>query len=185
MAGQTLKSVSITNLDATPPVRNSVGNAFGDMISIADYVSPGATDDTTSIYKLCRVPSNIVLRHLWVESHGTITTLTGDFTIYFSDVTIDFTGSSAGDTGLVNSLNGTNALFAHSQVMATADTPTDVLNKNAKYDVSKRNQPLWQVAGLSSDPGGFFDIVFLPTSVNSLTAGAVLGVNAEGIIPYR
>lgn len=180
-----LKSSSITNLDATPPVRNTIGNAAGEMQSICDTVSPGAADTTAFVYRLVRVPTNVILRHLWLESHGTITTLTGDVTLYFSDVTIDFTGTNAGDSGLVNSLSGTSSLFAHAQAMSTADTPVDVINKNGANSIANRNQPLWQMAGLSSDPMGFFDIVFIPTTTNSLTAGAVLGVEAEFIVPYR
>lgn len=185
MAGQTLKAQTITNLDANPPVRGSAGKfGFGRRMEMSDYVSPGAADDNTSIYKLVRVPSNARDLQVFLESHGTIVTLTGDVTIYYSDLAADEVGKSQGLSGLVNSLNGTSSLFAHSVAMATADTPVEVTNKNAKYDVTLRQKELWDAAGLSSDPGGFFDIVFLPTSTNSLTAGATLAARVSFVAGY-
>lgn len=181
-----LKGNGITNIDANPPVRPSAGEyGFGSVVMANDYVSPGAADATASTYQLIRVPSNARNLDLELESHGTITTLTGDLTIYYSDATIDFTGSSSGDSGVVNSLSGTSALFAHAKAMSTADTPVNVTNANAKYDVSLRHKALWDAAGLSSDPGGFFDIVFVTTTTNSLTAGATLGLRASFVVPWR
>jgi hypothetical protein len=181
MAGQTLYSNSVTGLRATPQTRASAGNngGFGLVNVATDYVSPGATDDTTSVYHLVHVPSNARNLKVEIESHGTITTLTGDTTIYYSTVTSDFTGAAQGDSGAVNSLTGTSSLFGHATAMATADTPVDVTNKNGAYPMAARGKQLWDAAGLSSDPGGFFSIVFIPTSTNNLTAGATLGARVQ------
>lgn len=176
MAGQTLLSTAITNIDANPPVRSTAGKgAAARPMTVNGYVSPGATDDNTSIYRLVRVPSNCTIKQILLESHGTITTLTGSTTLYYSDAPGDYTGISTGKTGLVNSLSGSSALFANATAMATVDTPVDVTNKAGNYSHANRNKELWDAAGLSSDPGGFFDIVFTPTSTNSLTAGATIG----------
>lgn len=184
---EALKSNSITNIDANPPVRPSAGEyGFGTVVMASDYVSPGATATSPSTYRLLRVPTNARNLKLELESHGTITTLTGDLTIYYSDATIDETGSSQGNTGVVNSLSTTNSLFASAITsMATEDTPVDATNLNGKYPVAARSKALWDAAGLTTDPGGFFDIVFATTATNSLTAGATLGLRASYVIGWR
>jgi hypothetical protein len=59
-----------------------------------------------------------------------------------------------GTAGAVISVN----LFATAQSIATAASNVDVTNQSALYTITKQDQPLWQAAGLTSDPGGLLDI---------------------------
>jgi len=42
---------------------------------------------------------------------------------------------------------------------ASAVAPTDKTNSGGTYTIDKRGKQLWDALGLTSDPGGYFDIV--------------------------
>ena len=42
---------------------------------------------------------------------------------------------------------------------ASAVASADVINESGNYTVDKRGKQLWDALGLTTDPGGFFDIV--------------------------
>ena len=54
---------------------------------------------------------------------------------------------------------------------------SNVTNQSGNYTLTKQEQPLWQAAGLTADPGGTLDVVALVTT--SLTAGGLLGVEVQ------
>ncbi len=45
------------------------------------------------------------------------------------------------------------------------------------YTMAKRNQPIWKAAGLSVDPGGYFDVA--ATAVNTVTVGGVMSIEVK------
>lgn len=189
MVTETIKSTAITNLDAAPPVRGTAGmSGQAGMFTAEAYASvqPSNAVTSPSIYKFVRVPSTAVISAVEVEHDGTVTTFTGDITIFYSDQTLDEVGVGQGNTGLVNSLSGANALFAQAHAFGsdTAGAIVNVTNANLKYPPTARIQALWQAAGLTSDPGGFFDIVVQTTATNSLTAGANVGLRVKFQMPY-
>jgi hypothetical protein len=186
MTTETLKSTAITNLDATPPVRPTAGLGGGaELVSVYGYVTPTTGYLTGSNYKMARIPSNASVKHVLIDYSGTITTLTGDVTLFYSDLPIDEVGSSSGDTGVVNSLSTTAALFAHALALGsqTAGAVVDITDQNSAYPPSNRNMPLWQAAGLTTDPGGFFDVTIMNTSTMSLSA-AIVGVEVQYCMAY-
>jgi hypothetical protein len=193
MATETLKSTAITDLDATPPVRlgNGAGAAYMPQ-SIEAYVTPTTAVTATSLYRMIRLPSDAIVKKVEVSWTGSgLTTFTADVTVYYSDNTLDMVGIGQGDSGLVNSLSGTSSLFAHAEAVGgfTVGVPTDVtfLNSAAAtgYNWTTYTEPLWQAAGLSSDPGGFFDIVFYTTATNSTAATAQIGMKVTFVLPYN
>lgn len=187
MATETLKTTAITNMDATPPLRATAGKEGPGMRAmVLGSVNPSNAVTSGSLYRLARVPSNVRNLKVSLEVDGTITTLTGDVTLYYSDLSSDEVGSGAGLSGLVNNLSGASALFATAYAAGgqTAGVIQDITNKSGNYGPLARQKELWDAAGLSSDPGGFFDVVFLTTATNSLTAGATLAAEVSYSAPY-
>lgn len=176
MPSENLSSTAITNIDASPPVRSTAGKGGGGK-NQSNYgaVTPTNGKTTGSVYRMVRVPSRAVVKHVRVDYKGTITTLTGDITVYYSDEALDQVGISFGKTGVVNSLSTTASLFAHDHAFGsdTAGAIVEVTDANSAYGPLARNKELWDACGLTSDPGGFFDIVIVTSATNNVSAADV------------
>lgn len=185
MAGHNLKSLSITNLDASPVVPNTIGEgAPGFLTVINDFVSPVSGDDTTSTYRLCRFPTNAKIKKL--EIYSTIATAgSGDIDIAFSDSTTDGTPQSLNAlTNPVVQITGPadNKLFGAAQSLVLAGVSTDFTFKGT-FTPAMMNIPMWNnLVGLgatqfTTDPGGFFDIYVKITT--GITTGGLLSAKLE------
>lgn len=187
MATETVKSTLITNLDATPPVRATGGYTGGAQVALvcSGDIAPTNGSTSTSVYQMVRLPSTAIVKRITGDFTGTITTFTTDITLHYSDNTLDEVGAGAGNSGLVNSLSGASSLFdqAYAWGGGTAGVPVDLTNKSGNYDGDKRNKQLWDAAGLSSDPGGAFDIVLRTTATNNVS-GAKVWLMVEFEMPY-
>src|ERR1700741_5267953 len=141
-----LKSPAITNLDSIPAVPNATGEgAPGYVRSVYGWVTAVAADAAGSTYQLVRVPSNAKMQTLFFESEaqGAGKVQLG---LYYSDSTID--GTKAANQGVVidvkffsDDIDCTSAVVPVNKIWCTGGTNTP----------EKRNQPLWQAAGLASD----------------------------------
>lgn len=177
MTADTLKSTSITNLDANPVVQNTSGQGGpGALKSIDDAVTPTAAGlaDTTSKYKMVRVPTNAKVKHIFLTADAAMDTnasptLAVDIGLYYSDSTTD--GTPSGNQNTV--VSGATALFASNQAFGkgTAASPL-VLEGLSNFSQANRKKALWDAAGLATDPGGYFDIV---VAVHTGAATAVSG----------
>lgn len=169
MTTEALKSTAITNLDAGTAVSAGRG-APGRIHSVSGYVTVSASMAAGSTYRLVRVPSNCVVKQVLFESEAQGA---GKFQVgvYPSDSTTDGTNAAAPNTA-------TNVnLFANDIDCASAVTQADkTYTSGASYTLDKRNQPLWQAAGLTSDPGGFLDIVATVHTTDVTTGTGKLGV---------
>lgn len=154
MTTEALKSTSITNLDATPSVANTAGEGAPGMVrSVSDTVTVSTTMAALSTYQLVRLPSNAKVKSLIFESQAQGA---GKFQLglYYSTSTID--GTAAANQGAAIDVK----FFSDDIDCASAVLPSErVFFTGGTNTPDKRNQPLWQAAGLSSDPGGKFDIV--------------------------
>lgn len=171
MTTEALKSTAITNLDASPVVANTAGEgAPGRLHSVSGYVTVSASMAALSTYRLVRVPSNCKVKQVLFESEAQGA---GKFQVgvYPSDSTTDGTNAAAPNTA-------TNVnLFAQDIDCASAVLQSDkTFTASAGYTLDKRNQPLWQAAGLTADPGGFFDIVATVHTTDVTTGTGKLGV---------
>jgi len=156
MGTSTLKSTSITNLDTLPPIENTRGaGAPGGVQYVDDYVTAVASDAAGSTYRLVRVPSNAIVKRVTIESEaqgaGKI-----NLSVYYSSSTTD--GTSSANQGVIVPTTG-DQFFASDIDLASAVAPTAVTNESTNYGIDKRKKRLWDALGLTSDPGGFFDIV--------------------------
>lgn len=154
-----LKSASITNLDATPVVANTSGQgAKATLRQVNGFVTAVAADAAGSTYQLARVPSNAVVKHLFFESEaqGAGKVQIG---VYYSDSTVD--GTAAANQGVVVPTTGVD-FFASDVDCSSAVNAADYVGgggTTTRNNLSLRNKELWDALGLTSDPGGFFDIV--------------------------
>lgn len=178
----TAKSTGITNLDALPATQNTSGEPGGKgyLVANSDYVTPttGQLGSTTTTLALLRLPANAKLKDLSMVTASKLDsnaspTLTWDVGAYYSDSTID--GTAVANQGTSISVNAFAAIVA----TPAAGASTDVLTA---YSPQARTQPLWQGLGLSSDPGGFIDIVLAVHAAAATAVSAQLGLKAEWVM---
>lgn len=183
MAADTLKSLSITALDATPPPTLTYGTGEGVQgygKDIGDWVLPttGGLVSTSSIYKLVRMPTNAKLKSLVLSVDGLLdtgTSLTLDVGAYYSDATND--GTAVANQGVLISANCFLAASTAYQSSAVAD-----VNALAAYSVKNRNLPLWLGLGLATDPGGMIDVVLAVHAAAQTAAAHNVGIKAAFVM---
>lgn len=166
MGTSALKSAALTNRDATPKVQTKSQLYGGILRSAIGYVTAAAADDTSSRYRLCAVPSNAFVRAVYISS-------------------VAQGGSAAVDVGVFRStVDGgaavSAALFGSAVSLVSVVPRTDVTNESTTYTPALREQPLWQAAGLSADPGGELDIVLSPTA--ALTNGGIVSAEVQYVV---
>jgi len=172
MAIDHVKSLAITNLDASPVVPVTAGEGTGatlNAVSSGDVIGV-ASSSIAATYQFVRVASNCKIKSLLFSSEaqaaGTV-----NLGLYYAT---DGLGGKPTALLLANTINAT--LFASAIAVTSAVTQQEVL-ANA-FTPLMRNQPLWQAAGLASDPGGEFDIV------GTLAAALTTGTGKMGLTAY-
>ncbi len=177
-----LKSAAITNLDTIPPLTPTTGEGGpGYLREVSGFTTAVAADAAGSTYQLVRIPTNSKVKHLIFtsEAQGAGAVQLG---VYYSDSTVD--GTAAANQGLVVPTTGVN-FFANDINIAAAVNSVDEVFQNmataGANNLSLYNQPLWQALGLTSDPGGFFDIVATVHTTAITTGTGRLGVSCEFI----
>lgn len=174
MAIDHVKSAPVTNLDASPVVANTAGEGGAaplKSISSGNVVGV-ASSSIAATYQFVRVPSNAKIKQVLFASEAQGAGA-GDIGVYYA---------TDGAGGKPTSLLAANAidqdLFASAVALTSASQATDVTNESGTYTPDKQNQPLWQAAGLTADPGGFFDIVLtLTTAITTGTGRMGMTVN--------
>lgn len=158
MAAENIKSTNITGLDATPAtkLRGGFGAADGAKIVTASCtVTTGK--DTGSTYQLVRVKSTASIKMILVDNAALSASTAMDFGVYYS---------TAND-GTPTALQGTAVdadFFASAVAMTNANAAVNITNESGTYTIDKRTKALWDAAGLTTDPGGYFDIVATATA---------------------
>lgn len=157
----TLKSVQITNREATPRVLNNPGLGEGAVSRcVAGYLaSVTAALSGTSVIRMCSVPSNAIISELRFSSAaqggGTF-----DIGVYRTN----------GDGGAVVDSD----FFATGVAVTSAVVNTDVLNESTTNTLAKQTQPLWQALGMSADPKTQLDLCLTVGTDITAGTGAVL-----------
>lgn len=172
MVADTVKSASITNLDGTTVLMNTAGEggpALTRMLS--DYAAATAAGlaDTTSTYRILRLPSNVVMQDLTVFTKAGLDSSTGlaiDVGAYYSDSPNE-DGTAPSNSGAAISTNCFLSNTAFGQSSAGSN-----LNALANLDANLRTSQLWKQVGLTSDPGGFIDVVVAVHTAKTGTASA-------------
>lgn len=173
------KSASITNLDAGvsgsgPAVANTAGQgAASSEKTIDDFVTVIASDPVGSTYQIVRVPSNCKVKSVVLESEAQGAGAF-DIGVYYAT---DGEGGEPTTLLVANAIYA--AFFAHAVNCASAVTPTNETNQSGNYTLNLRSEPLWQAAGLTSDPGGWFDIVATVNTTAVTTGTGRLGLRVN------
>ena len=171
MAVDHVKSTFITNLDASPVTQNTAGEGGPAPTKTVDgYATAVASSSVGATYQLCRIPSNAKVKSIVFESEAQTA---GKFDLGLFYAT-DGLGGKPTSLLVANAISA--AFFASAIDCASAVTATDVTNESGTYTLDKRAQPIWQAAGLSSDPGGNFDIV-----ASVITTAVTTGTGKFGI----
>lgn len=157
MAQVSLKSGPITNRDAVPQVINDGRLEKGALRVAIGSVTAGADDSIGSKYIICSVPATAMVREVLLTCPA-LTSGAADIGVY----------RTTADGGAVVDVD----LFASAQSVATALNRSDVTNKSTNYGIANRQKPLWEAAGLTSNPGGNLDIVITLTAAITANGGA-------------
>jgi hypothetical protein len=189
MANDTVKSTSLTNLDATPFLMSNGGQGAVSIAgTVEDYCAATAAglQSVGSYYKLLRVPTFALVKSLTLFTDkapdaASAKTVAFDLSWVFSDSTDDGTPTylqgliptlaNTGGTVSIATYTGVNKMYG--TFIETSNTaaygPTDLvfngLGSNYSFTGGFMNLPLWQIFGFTdgrgypADPGGFFDLL--------------------------
>lgn len=177
-AQPSLKSQSITNLDAAPVARPTAGQRGGlaRLFDVVDYAGPTTDAYTTGgVLRIIRVPSNAIIRAVYYCQKAATTTANFSFGLYYSDTADGTSGSNvAGATTAILSTMWGSAIDTHA---AVTWVDTTFANTSGFLPIDA-TLPLWNATNstLTSDPGGFFDIGALNTATISGAATLLLRV---------
>lgn len=189
MANDTVKSASLTNLDATPLLINNAGQGnVARLIAVDDYCSAtvAGLQSAGSYYKLVRLPTFAIVKSVIIATDkapdaASAKTVAFDLNLIFSDSTDDGTptwlqgliptSANTGGTTTIASYSSPNKIFG--TVIESSNTagiaPTEEflngLGTNYTFTGGFTNLPLYQIFGFTdgrgqpADPGGFFDLM--------------------------
>ena len=142
----------VANFEATPPVLNNAAELAGVVRTAHGQVELAAGDSTDNdIVMLAPIPSNAAVPQLFVGSDTFGGSCTFNVGVYETDGTVK-----------------DEDVFATS--VADAAAMADVRYEAA--DLNTGSQKLWELAGDSSDPGGYFYIA-VTFSATGGTAGTL------------
>ncbi len=154
----TLKSVAITNREATPRVLNNPGNGgAGIQRIIKSYLaSVTAALSITSVIRMVEIPAHA----------------------YVTDIKFQSAAQGAGkfDIGLYRTNADGGAVvdqdfFASVVDCASAVVITDELNESTTNTIAKQHQPIWQAAGMTEPAKGTMLDVALVVVTTDVTTG--------------
>jgi hypothetical protein len=209
MAVDLLKSLSITGLDTIPIVPQTTGmGAPGRLFIVDDVVGPTVglgLQTAKSSYRLCRFPTIAKIKSVIIATDVALDTgthaLIFDINVAFSDSTTDGTPSAVqglipttaktGATTTLAAYSAPNVLFGTSNnasaSVALGRTNVTFNGTLATWPIAAiTSQPLWQTfgfvdgAGRPADPGGYFDLYL----VNSTVAGTGAVGNIYASVEY-
>lgn len=159
---EALKSLAITNRDASPSVKNSSFLEGGVLRECVGTVEMTSASTAGSTYRMFQVPSNCRMAELRLYSDDVGTSGLVDIGLYQTTanggavVDADFFASAVDINAAA--LNGTDVLYEAATSTAEID------------DIEKQ---LWVQIGLTADPGLMYDVVLTSTATSSAAAATI------------
>lgn len=155
----------VTNLDATPVVRNNSHQQGGYVRETIGEINPVADEAITTNFVLCPIPSSARVSSIELQHAEAATTGQGNIGIMRrnNDGTYTFTGGDA-------DLFATGYDFDDAGAAASAFV--EVFDAT-QLTADERRQQLWQALGLSEDPAEDF---FIAIDVSEIFAGGPTSV---------
>jgi len=155
------KSASITNRDASPPVQNGAATDGGFARISVGTVAVAAADDNDSVFRFCRVPSNAVI-HSIMRFNDAIAGAT-DYNFGLHQTAAN--GGAAADDNY----------FADA-VDINAGTVLGVEQRFTTANITGCGLRVWEMLGLTADPGRDYDITASGVAVGSAAGDITLRV---------
>ena len=150
-----VKSTLITNRDSVPEVLTDALVSGGDMKESSGYVQTGSSADAaTSTYRLCSVPSKARVTSVVLTTDALGTGAALDIGVYYPTFIPLGSGLSASSAAAVINTQ----LFGSAIAASSAITETNEIAQSGVVTLAKQELSLWNLAGLSSDPGIDLDI---------------------------
>jgi hypothetical protein len=205
MANDSVKSTSLTDLDAIPVANLNAGQGLGGRyVTVDDFCAATAAglQSSGSYYKLVRVPTGALPKSVMLATDSGPNlngALAFQLSWVFSDSTLDGTPSylqgliptnaNTGGTTTLASPSNPNAMYGFWKptAAATAINLTEFVLNNlpGSYTITGGffNLPLWQLFGFTdnrgnaSDPGGYFDL--LAYVATGATTGGACNIYAQ------
>lgn len=174
MAASTFKGTMITNLEAQPVLvadRGATGN--GPKVAfVTNEIATTSIDEVNDIALLLPLPSNAKMLSLVIfnddlDSHAT-PTLAVDVGGYYGN---DVTGQTSGTAIDVN-----NIASAITTLQAANTTGVEILFE--AQDINGIGKPLWQILGLTTNPGGTIYIGIKATTAAATAAAGTVTLRA-------
>ncbi len=164
MAVVTVKSTQITNRDATPRVLNNGRVQGGEVKHARGAVLFTNGDSIASKYIVCSIPSRAIPISVRISCPDIGTTLATDVGLYRTTI----------DGGAVVDADFFKAAVSLS---GGAIAKSEVVNGNVAT-LANAEKAIWELLGLSADPGVDYDVVL------TATAAADAGGTAEVEVDY-
>lgn len=163
MAVTNLKSVQITNRDATPKLLTDAGIGAGSINHSQDWVFSGGADSAASTWRLCQVPSEAFLGNIEFMNGALGSGCVLDIAAWYP-TNLQSGGGAFIAQSLASTLISSNAFLAQINGNVANATFTSGLSNTAGGSFSGINylltQPIWVILGLSADPECDFDLGF-------------------------
>jgi hypothetical protein len=155
MTTYNILSTALTNRDANPKVLTDAAISNGHVAQAQGYVQTnGGADGIGSTYRLCSVPSNARISSVDWQTSGLGTSCTLDIGVWYPTYIPVGAGLAASSASAV--INTT--LFASGVAASSAVAVTNLMT-TANVAINNQEKELWELAGLTSDPGINLDIV--------------------------
>ena len=180
MAVDHVKSAGITNSDAIPAVKNTAGKeGKGYLVNVTGYSTAVASSSADATYQLVRVPAEAKIKNIVFDSEAQ-TAGKFDLGVYYA------TDPQSVAAGHASALLAADAIdqdfFATVIDCASAVARTDVTNESTSYTHDKREMPLWQAIGLTTNPGCNLDIVATVKTTAVTTGTGKFGISVDYVL---
>lgn len=173
MAVEHTKSTAITNMDAGSLIAPTAGEGGPAPLKWNEgSASTTTTSSVDSTFQFVRVPSNCKVKQVWFESADMGSTGTVDIGVYYATDGLGGKPTTLLAANVIDRTFFASALDNSGQAFAL----TNITRESGTYTIAKQIQPLWQALGLTSDPGGNFDICATITTA-AATAAALMGLS--------
>lgn len=176
MTASTVKSTMVTNMDAKPVDLTKPSKWGGELRVYSETIEAATTslDETGDIIRMIRIPSNLVPTSILIfnddlDSNGT-PALTFDCGIYNP-------AKPDGSAGAVIDAD----CFAAAQTTLQAANVGGVELLTKTMDIAKIGKEAWDIAGSTSDPGGYLDIALTVVTAAGTAAAGTITVVVRGV----
>lgn len=157
MATEALKSTTVTLADQTPPDFTTKRALRGSPLYSTMATIEVAVKDAASTYRMVRVPSGAYI-----------------FGVYMAWDDLTAAGSAANVGVYKTTADGGTAVdadfFGSAITLGSATDWTNITHEAGFYTIDDVEKPLWEAAGVSTDPSLWYDIV-----INTSTAITIAG----------